>query len=109
MGRPYDPFSGLVSVLFLFALGWAIFGWLICYIWFAVTGRLAPPAPLPPDEAMTPEQRVLTPGYGLSSGEQEPDLPYPMPEAAPRYMREAERAAWRAELRHNDYETGERN
>lgn len=105
MGRPYDPFSGLATLLFLFALGWAIFGGLVVYIWLAVTGRLAPPAPLPPDEAMTPEQRVLTPGYGLSPA-QEPDLPYPTPEAAPRYMREAERAAHRAELRHNDYGRG---
>lgn len=104
MGRPYDPFSGLVSMLIVFALGWTIFGWLIAYICFLWTGRLAPPAPLPPDEAMTPEERVLTPGYGTEY-EQEPDLPYPTPtpQDRPLYMREAERAARHAELRHNGY------
>lgn len=102
MGRPYDPFSGLITALVVFALGWTCFGWLICYIWFAVTGRLAPERPLPPDEAMTPEQRVLTPGYGMEAT-QEPDMPYPSPDAMPLYMQQAERAARHAELRHNGY------
>lgn len=92
MGRPYDPFSGLVSMLIVFALLAAIVGGTVVYIFLAVTGRLAPEQPLPPDESMTPEERVLTPGYGTEY-EQEPDLPYPTPEDTPLYMQQASTAA----------------
>ena len=69
MGRPYDPFSGIVTMLFVFALGWALFGWLVASIWFAVTGRLTARSEAQPIAHFEAGERVLTPGYGLSDGE----------------------------------------
>lgn len=57
MGRPYDPFSGIVTALAVFALLAGSIGALLMYLWLLITDKVRAkvPAPLP------------TPGYSAGA------------------------------------------